>query len=82
MAQLVVRNLEDDVKDGLKRRAMRHRRSMEDEIRHILRDAAKEERRTVRKLGSRIAARFATVGLSTDLSEWRGEAARSAEFDR
>ena len=39
MAQFVVRNLEDDVKARLKRRAAHHRRSMEEEVRHILRDA-------------------------------------------
>jgi plasmid stability protein len=81
VAQFVVRHLEDDVKEGLKRRAKRHGRSMEDEVRHILRNAAKEERRTVRRLGSRIAARFKTVGLTADLPEVRGEHPRSADFD-
>ena len=37
MAQLIVRNLEDAVKRKLKRRAARHGRSMEEEIRDILR---------------------------------------------
>jgi plasmid stability protein len=82
VAQFVVRHLEEDVKTGLKRRAKRNGRSMEDEVRHILRDAAKAERRAVRKLGSRIAARFKGSGLSTELPELRGEAARSADFDR
>jgi plasmid stability protein len=40
MAQFVVRNLEDDVAKKLKQRAKRHARSMEDEVRHILRTAA------------------------------------------
>src|SRR5215212_1684739 len=39
MAQLVVRNLEDDVKAKLQRRARRHGRSTEEEVRDILRDA-------------------------------------------
>lgn len=82
MAQFVVRDLEEDVKDGLKRRAKRHGRSMEDEVRHILRDAAKEERRSVRKLGSRIAARFKGAGLSADLPELRGTGVRPADFER
>jgi len=80
MAQFVVRHLEDDVKEGLKRRAKRHRRSMEDEIRHILRNAAKEERHAVRRLGSRIAARFKTAGLPADLPELRGQPARLPDF--
>ena len=39
MAQFVVRDLEESVKESLKRRAKRHGRSMEDEVRHILRNA-------------------------------------------
>lgn len=81
MAQFVVRHLEDDVKARLQRRAKRHGRSMEDEVRHILRNAAREEHRGVRKLGSRMAARFKTAGLTVDLPELRG-AARAADFDR
>jgi plasmid stability protein len=81
MAQVIVRNLEDDVKARLKRRAERHGRSMEDEVRHILRNASKEENRPVAKLGSRIAARFKKAGLTADLPEVRGQPARSADFD-
>ena len=47
MAQFTVRNLEDDVKARLKRRTARHRRSMEEEVRHILRDAVKEQNKRV-----------------------------------
>ena len=82
MAQLVVRHLEDDVKARLQRRAKRHGRSMEEEMRHILRHAALEEPRGVRKLGSRIAARFKTVGLTVDLPELDGQPARAADFHR
>ena len=82
MAQFVVRHLEDDVKARLQRQAKRHGRSMEDEVRHILRNAAREEHRAVRKLGSRIAARFKTMGLTADLPELHGEASHPADFDR
>ena len=78
MAKLIVRDLEEDVKARLKRRARRHGRSMEDEVRHILRDALKQEYRTTRKLGSRIAARFAKGGLTEDLLQLRGQTARAA----
>jgi plasmid stability protein len=37
VAQVIVRNLEDAVKRKLERRAVRHGRSMEEEIRDILR---------------------------------------------
>jgi plasmid stability protein len=64
VAQFIVRNLEDDVKARLKRRAAHHGRSMEEEVRHILRDAVKEENRRRPKLGSRIAARPAGTARS------------------
>ena len=82
MAQFIVRDLEDDVKARLKRRAAHHGRSMEEEVRHILRDAVKEQNQRVAKLGARIAARFAKAGLTTDLPELRGQLSRSAEFDK
>ena len=82
MAQFVVRNLEADVKSRLKRRAVRHGRSMEDEVRHILRNAATVEPRAAAGLGSRIAARFKRAGLDVDLPEWHGQAPRSADFGR
>jgi plasmid stability protein len=82
MAQFIVRNLEDDVKARLKRRAASHGRSMEAEVRHILRDAVKGQNQPIAKLGSRIAARFAKTGLTTDLPELRGQAPLSAEFDK
>ena len=82
MAQVIVRHLEDDVKVRLKRRAAQHGRSMEEEVRHILRDAVKEQNNRVAKLGSRIAARFAKAGLSTDLPELSGQVPRSANFGK
>ena len=82
MAQFIVRGLEDDVKARLKRRAERHGRSMEEEVRSILRNAAKEENRPLPNLGSRIAARFAGIGLTRDLPELHGQRSRPAEFDK
>jgi plasmid stability protein len=82
MAQFIVRHLEEAVKARLKRRAARHGRSMEDEVRHILRDAVKEQNHRVSKLGSRIAARFAKVGLATELPEFHGQAAHAVKFTK
>jgi plasmid stability protein len=82
VAQFIVRDLEDDVKSRLKRRAERHGRSMEEEVRDILRNAAKEENRPVPRLGSRIAARFAKTGLAADLPELHGQPPRSADFGK
>ncbi len=63
MAQLVVRNIENEVKAKLQRRAKRHGRSMEEEVREILRDAAKSEAASGRGLGTEIASLFRDVGL-------------------
>jgi plasmid stability protein len=82
MAQFIVRDLEDEVKARLKRRAERHGRSMEEEVRSILRNAAKEENRPLPNLGSRIAARFAKTGFTNDLPELHGQAPRPAELGK
>ena len=63
MAQLVVRNIENEVKAKLQRRAKRHGRSMEEEVREILRDAAKSDSASRKGLGTEIASLFRKVGL-------------------
>ena len=82
MAQLIVRDLEDDIKSRLKRRAERHGRSMEDEVRDILRNAVKAENQPVPKLGSRMAARFAQKGLTADLPALRGQRPHVPDFGK
>jgi plasmid stability protein len=81
VAQLVVRNLEDDVKVRLQRRARRHGRSTEEEVREILRNAVKDESAPTKPLGSRLRERFAAIGLKDELPELRGEVARPATFE-
>ena len=73
MAQVIVRNIEDVVKAGLKQRASLHGWSMEEEVRQILRRAVSEEAQARPKLGSRIAARFAGAGLTEPLPELHGQ---------
>ncbi len=82
MAQLVVRQLDEDVKAKLQRRARRHGRSTEEEVREILRTAVKDEGVTHRPLGSLLAARFARIGLHEEIPELRGQAAQPADFDK
>ncbi len=72
MAQVIVRNIEDSVKAGLKQRASVHGWSMEEEVREILRRAVRQPAAVPRKLGSQISARFAGVGLKEPLPEVRG----------
>ena len=80
MAQLVVRRLDDAVKSRLQRRARRHGRSTEEEVRDILRNAVRDEGAAPTRLGSRLAARFARIGLTRDIPELRGQPARPADF--
>ena len=74
MAQVVVRDIEDDVKVRLKARASQHGRSMEEEVRQILREAVANHGQAPVKLGSVVAARFAGVGLTGELPRLRGRA--------
>jgi plasmid stability protein len=81
VAQILIRQLDDDVKARLQRRARAHGRSMEEEAREILRNAVRKPGDGPARLGSRIAARFAEVGLEEPIQELRGEPARPARFD-
>ena len=78
MAQILVRDLEDDVKERLQRRAARHGHSMEAEVRDILRDVVKAEQAPA-PLGTQIAARFEGVGLreGEEIRELRGFSIKS-----
>lgn len=80
MAQIIVRQLEDEVKARLQRRADRNGRSMEAEVRDILRAASRDDGRPSARLGSRIAERFRGRGLESDLPEIRGQSPRAAEL--
>jgi plasmid stability protein len=82
MAQLVVRNIEDGVKARLQRLARRNSRSMEEEVRDILRNAANEADRPEGGLGTRIAALFAGKGYDFDAPELPGQPVRPASFDK
>jgi plasmid stability protein len=81
MGQLVVRKIENAVKMRLQRRARKHGRSMEEEVRDILRDAVKEEDTPGGGLGSEIVGLFAKVGLESDIPELRGHGIRPAVFE-
>lgn len=81
MAQILVRQIEEDVKARLQQRARRHGRSTEEEVREILRNAARDEQHPTR-LGTLIAARFAQVGLDQDIPELRNHPVRPAEFEQ
>ena len=74
MAQFVVRNIEREVKTRLQRRATRNGRSMEEEVRDILRDAVKEEDVATGGLGTEISKLFSKIGFeeAEHIPEFRG----------
>jgi len=81
MAQILVRQIDDDTKSKLQRLARQHGRSTEEEVREILRNAVREVDEPPTKLGSRIAARFSGVGLKQEVAEVRGQPVRPAQFE-
>jgi len=81
MAQLVVRKIENAVKARLQRRARRNGRSMEEEIRDILRNAAVEDPLPTGGLGREIAGLFTKVGLEADIPELRGRIIEPFDFE-
>ncbi len=81
MATLTIRDLDDDVRDQLRMRAAQHGRSMEAEVRAILREATTAGPAAGR-LGSRVHKRFAALaGVELDLPE-RSDAPRAADLPR
>lgn len=73
MAQILVRDIDAGVKQRLQQRAARNGRSMEAELRDILRAAAADDEKTM-GLGTEIVALFKGIGLKPDeeLPEVRG----------
>lgn len=69
MAQFTIRNIEDEVKVRLQQRARRNGTSLEAEVREILRVAVNDDREPGHGVGSRIAARFAKIGLDQPIAE-------------
>ena len=82
MGQLVVRKIEDAVKARLQRRAKRHGRSMEEEVRDVLRKAVVSEGdASAGGLGTEISSLFSRVGLRSDVPELRGHQIKPANFE-
>jgi antitoxin FitA len=81
LAQLVVRNFEEDLKARLRRRAARHGRSLEEEIVGILRDALQDSDSQDGGLGTEISALFSRIGLEGEVPEIHGHIIAPAPFD-
>lgn len=80
MSTLTIRNIEQVIKDKLRMAAAAHGRSMEEEVRTILRNVLAQPT-APSGLGSRIHARFAAIGgVELDLPT-RSQAVRAANLE-
>jgi plasmid stability protein len=75
MASITVRNLDDDLKSRLRVQAAVHGRSMEEEVRGILRAALDKKTAPKGNLAASIRAKFAPLG-GVDLQEYSRELVR------
>ncbi len=64
MAQILVRNLNKAIVDRLKARAMQHNRSLQNEVKTILEQAAQVDVKTARELAMSIRKHFAGRAFS------------------
>ena len=83
MAQILVRNLDDAVKETLRARAREHGRSLEEEVRVILTESVKDPSASTEPefgLGTRIAQLFAGIDEPLEIPELRGGGLRVPDF--
>lgn len=77
MANVMIRNLDDDVVETLKTQAKAHHRSLEAELRRILTDAARPGGRVdLRMLAERIAAMSPAAGQTDSVELLREDRRR------
>lgn len=62
MASITIRRLDDELKEKLRVRAARHGRSMEDEVRELLRTTLSADESAPHKLATAIGRRFGEIG--------------------
>ena len=81
MASITIRNLDDALKGKLRVRAARHGRSMEDEVRHILRTVLAEPHAQPTNLAVARRRRFAPGGGVELKIPARGKLREPPRFD-
>ncbi len=82
MAQMLIRNIEESVKKAIAARAARHGRSMEEEVRDILRVAAAKAAPQKIPLGTRFRIAFEKIGLDEELPDaMRGMKMKIPKFE-
>jgi len=62
MTNIIIPNLDDDIKSRLQKRAEKHGRSLEEEVKEILRIALSENNEHSLNLATMIEQRFANLG--------------------
>lgn len=83
MAQILIRRLDEDVKENLRRRAKRHGVSMEEEARTILRAELLRVEPKGPGLGTQIAALFRDIPDNDEpLPEFPREQFKPYDFDK
>ncbi len=81
MASITIRNLDDGVKTRLRVRAAEHHRSMEEEVRIILRDAVNDDVPYPRNLAAFTKESFAPLGgVELELPARRSSMREPPEF--
>ena len=81
MASITIRNLDDDVKTRLRVRAAENHRSMEEEVRIILRDVVNGDRTGPRNLAAFTRECFAPLGgVELELPPRRGPMREPPDF--
>jgi antitoxin FitA len=63
MGQILVRNIDDAVKDKLRALARKHGHSVEEEVHNLIRNAVKDQAAESKGLGTEIAERFRGLEL-------------------
>jgi plasmid stability protein len=81
MASITIRNLDDALKGKLRVRAARHGRSMEDEVRYILRTVLAETHAQPTNLADAIRRRFEPLGGVELKIPARGKLREPPRFD-
>jgi antitoxin FitA len=82
MATITIRDVDDETGERLRRRAASHHRSVEEEVRHILKEVLARDEQPFDDLGAPLLARFAALGgVELELPE-RGPPRRPPDFER
>jgi plasmid stability protein len=82
MAQLLVRNISDDLKERLRRRAERNGTSMEAEVRGILIEALSGSDELEEGFGTQFRRYFEGVGMDFELPEFPEDGLEPLDFTR